>query len=58
MTYEPCESKLRSVVRLSMHLYPGNWLAIGRAVVYYAWAAPANLVEELHVGTVLPKMCY
>ena len=39
MTHESCESKLRSVVRLSMHPYPGNPMAIGRAVVYYAWAA-------------------
>ena len=41
MTHAACESKLRSVVRSSMHPYPGNWLAIGRAVVYYAWAARA-----------------
>ena len=39
MTHEACESKLRSVVRSSMHPYPGNWVAIGHAVVYYAWAA-------------------
>ena len=39
MTHEACESKLRSVVRSSMHPYPGNWVAIGYAVVYYAWAA-------------------
>ena len=39
MTHEACESKLRSVVRSSMHPYPGNRVAIGRAVVYYAWAA-------------------
>ena len=39
MTHEACKSKLRSVVRSSMHPYPGNRVAIGRAVVYYAWAA-------------------
>ena len=39
MTQEACESKLRSVLRSSMHPYPGNWVAIGHAVVYYAWAA-------------------
>ena len=41
MSHEACESKLRSVVRSSMHPYPGNWVAIGRAVVYYAWATHA-----------------
>ena len=39
MTHEACKSKLRSVVRSSIHPYPGNWVAIGRAVVYYASAA-------------------
>ena len=39
MTHEACESNLRSVVRSSTHPYPGNLVAIGRAVVYYAWAA-------------------
>ena len=39
MTHEACESKLRSVVRSSMHPYPGNRVAIGCAVVNYAWAA-------------------
>ena len=34
MTHVACESKLRSVVKSSMHLCPGNWVAIGRAVVY------------------------
>ena len=34
-----CESKLRSVVRSSTHPCPGKWLAIGRAVVYYARAS-------------------
>ena len=39
MTHEACKSKLRSVVRSSMHPYPGNRVAMGRAVMYYAWAA-------------------
>ena len=39
MMHGACESKLRSVVRSSMHPYPGNWVAIGRAVVYYVWTA-------------------
>ena len=39
MTHEACESKLRLVVRSSMHPYPGNCVAIGHAVVYYDWAA-------------------
>ena len=39
MTPIACESKPRSVVRSVMHTYPGNWVAIGRADVYYAWAA-------------------
>ena len=40
MTQEACESKLhvRSVVRSFLHPHPGNRVAIGRAVVYYAWA--------------------
>ena len=39
MTHEACESKLRLVVRSSMHPYPGKWVAIGHVVVHYAWAA-------------------
>ena len=35
MTHVACESTLRSVVRSSMHPCPGNWMAIGCAVVYY-----------------------
>ena len=31
-----------------MHLCPGNWVTIGRAVVYYM---PRHLVQELYVGT-------
>ena len=37
MTHKACESKLCSVLRSSMHPYPGIRVAIGRAVVYYAW---------------------
>ena len=29
MTHEACESKLRSVVRSSMHPYQANWVASG-----------------------------
>ena len=36
-----CESKLLSVVRSSMHPWPGNLLSIGRWVVYYARATYA-----------------
>ena len=39
MTHVAWESKLCSLVRPSMHPCPGNWIAIGRAVVYYARAA-------------------
>ena len=39
MTHVACESKRRSVVRWSMHPWPGNLLTIGRVVVYYARAA-------------------
>ena len=39
MTHVACESKLRSVVKSSMHPCPGNWVAIGRAVVYHGRAA-------------------
>ena len=38
MTHEASRLMLRSVLRSFMHPYPGNWMAIGRAVVYYAWA--------------------
>ena len=41
MTHVACESKLRSVVRSFIHPSPRNWVTIGRAVVYYAWAAHA-----------------
>ena len=38
ITHVACESKLRSVVRSSMHPYSGNLLAIGRVVVHYSLA--------------------
>ena len=41
MTYVASESKLLSVVRSSMHPCLGNWVAIGRVVVYYAQASQA-----------------
>ena len=41
MAHVPCESKLRSVARSSMHPSPGNWAAIVCAVVYYARPAHA-----------------
>ena len=40
-TQVACESKLRSVVRSSMHPCPENLVAIGRAVVNYAQDAHA-----------------
>ena len=39
MTNVACESKLRPIVRSSMHPCPGNWVVIGRVVVYYVWSA-------------------
>ena len=50
MTLVACESKLRPVMKSSMYQCPGNWVAIGRAVVYHAQSA-ARLVQELTVGT-------
>ena len=51
MTNVACESKLRSIVRSSMHPCPGYWVVIGFVVVYYVWYA-MHLVQELDVGTV------
>ena len=64
MTHE-CESKLRSVVRSSMQTYPGNRVAIGRAVVYYAWAAREfsagikcrHCIYLDNTGTIQPTLC-
>ena len=47
MIHVACESELRSVVRSSMYPCLGNWMAIGRAVVYYASAA-----RTFSIGTV------
>ena len=41
MTHVACGSKLRSVVRSSLHPCPGNWVTIGRAAMYYARAVHA-----------------
>ena len=52
MTHEACESKLRSVVRSSMHPYPGKgWQSGVRSCIMPG--LPANLVQELNVGTVV-----
>ena len=47
-----CESKLRSVMRSSMHPSLGNWVPIGRAVVYLVWTAQASSAG-INVGTVV-----
>ena len=41
MTHVACESKLRLDLRSSLNPCPENWVAIGRAVVYYARAVHA-----------------
>ena len=41
MTHLVCESKLRLVVRSSMHPCPGHCVAIGHAVAYFPQAAHA-----------------
>ena len=51
MTHVACETTLLSVVRSSIYSCPGNLVAIGRAVVYYA-RLPMHLVQELNVVTV------
>ena len=51
MSYVACETKLLSVVRSSIHSWPGYLVAIGCAVVYYA-RLPMHLVQELNVFTV------
>ena len=45
MTHAACESKLRSVVRSSMHQFLGHLVALWCAVVYYAQAAHAFVQE-------------
>ena len=39
ITHVAYDSKLRPDVRYSMHPCPGNWVPIGRAVVYHAGGA-------------------
>ena len=51
MTHVACELKLRSVARLYVHPCHGNWVAVGRSVVFYARAAHA-ISAGLNVGTV------
>ena len=51
MTHVVCESKLRLVVRSSMHPCPGNWVAIGMRS-HILPRPPTHLVQELNVGTV------
>ena len=46
MTHVACESKLRSVVKSTMHPCPGNWMGNGRLVV------STHLVQELNVSIV------
>ena len=41
MAHVTCKSKLRSVLKSSMHPCPESWVAIGRVVVYYARVARA-----------------
>ena len=41
MTHVTCEPKLHSALRSCIHPCPGNWVAIGCVVVYYARAAHA-----------------
>ena len=45
MAHVTRESKVRLVVRSSMHTWPGNWVVISRAVVNYALAAHAFSAE-------------
>ena len=56
MTHVACQSKLRLVVRSSLHPCPENLVAKGRAVVYYAWAALTHIVQELNVGTIVSSI--
>ena len=41
MTHVACKSKQRLVVRSPMHPFPGIWVAIGYAFVYYVRAVHA-----------------
>ena len=59
MTHIACESKLRSAVRSSTHLFPENWGAIGSAVVVGARAAHAFSagIKCRHGTYLLPFTC-
>ena len=46
------QSYVRSVVRSFMHPWPGNWVAIGRVVVYYARAVRTYSAGIIRVSTV------
>ena len=43
MNHVACESKLSSFDRSYMHPFPGNWVVIGRGVVYSARAFSAAI---------------
>ena len=60
MTHVACESKLCSVTRSSLHPCPGNLVAIGRAVVYYAWTAQAFSagIKCRHCMSKIVVLCY
>ena len=53
-----CESLLRAFVRTSMHPCPGNWVAIGCAVVYYARDAHAFSAGITWQENYDPRMVY
>ena len=53
MPHVACESKLRTVVRSSVHPCPGDLVATGRAVVY-----DAPVAQAFSAGNVVTvKMC-
>ena len=51
MIHEAYESKLRSVVRSSMHSCQGNWVSAVQSCIMPGM--PTHLVQELNVGTVV-----
>ena len=54
MTHIACDSKLCSIVRSSMHPFPGNWVAIESGVqLCIMYGLPTHLLQKLNVGTVL-----
>ena len=52
VTHLACGSKLGSFARSSMHPWPGNWVSIWRAVVYYAQAA-----QLFSAGILMSALC-